>query len=252
MARGRPRSARQPGGGGRGAGPPPPGKSRRHKLSSQQWLERQKRDPFVSRAKAEGYRSRAAYKLTELDDRFHLLKPGRTVVDLGAAPGSWSEVAAKRVGATEGAGVVLAVDVAGLDAIHGVRALVLDVEDEDAPAALHAALPGGADAVLSDLAAPSTGHRATDALRAERLAASAFAIAAEVLHPGGDFVAKVMRTGTEANLLDALRRSFTSVRHVKPAASRSDSAEIYVVCKGFRPAEGEPGAGAINPAGAVA
>lgn len=206
----------------------------------------------MARAKAEGYRSRAAYKLTELDDRFHLLNPGRTVVDLGAAPGSWSEIAAKRVGAVEGAGVVLAVDVAGFDAIAGVRILALDVEDEAAPAALRGEIPGGADTVLSDMAAPSTGHRATDALRAERLASASFAIAAEVLHPGGDFVAKVMRTGTEANLLDTLRRSFASVRHVKPAASRSDSAEIYVVCKGYRPAGGEPGAGAINPEGAVA
>jgi 23S rRNA (uridine2552-2'-O)-methyltransferase len=206
------------------------GKSR--SLSSKLWLERQLNDPYVARARREGYRSRAAYKLIELDARHRLLKPGMRVVDLGAAPGGWSQVAAQRAGA--GRGRVVAIDVLDMPAIAGVDFLKLDFLDNTAPGKLKAMLGGKADLVLSDMAANATGHRKTDHLRIMALAEAAAAFAREVLSPGGAFLCKVLQGGTEADLLTQLKREFTNVKHVKPAASRADSAELYLLATGFR------------------
>ncbi len=209
------------------------GKSR--SLSSKLWLERQLNDPYVARAKREGMRSRAAFKLAEIDDKFHLFKPGARVLDLGAAPGGWSQVAAKRVGAAEGKGRVVAIDVLDMPAIPGVTFEKLDFLDAHAPERLKAMLDGGADVVLSDMAANATGHRRTDHLRIMALVEVAAEFAREVLKPGGAFLAKVLQGGTEGELLASLKRDFASVKHVKPAASRADSAELYVLATGFRP-----------------
>jgi 23S rRNA (uridine2552-2'-O)-methyltransferase len=203
-------------------------------LSSKLWLERQLNDPYVARAKAEGLRSRAAFKLAEIDDRHHLLKPGRSVLDLGAAPGGWSQVAARRVGATEGRGRVVAIDLLPMDPIAGAAFAQLDFLDAAAPARIRDMLGGEADVVLSDMAANATGHRRTDHLKIMALAEAAAEFAREVLKPGGVFLAKVLQGGTEATLLADLKRDFASVRHVKPAASRTDSAELYVLATGFR------------------
>jgi 23S rRNA (uridine2552-2'-O)-methyltransferase len=203
-------------------------------LSSKLWLERQLNDPYVARAKAEGLRSRAAFKLAEIDDRHHLLKPGRSVLDLGAAPGGWSQVAARRVGAAEGRGRVVAIDLLPMDPIAGVAFAQLDFLDPAAPARIRDMLGGEADVVLSDMAANATGHRRTDHLKIMALAEAAAAFAREVLKPGGAFLAKVLQGGTEATLLADLKRDFATVRHVKPAASRTDSAELYVLATGFR------------------
>jgi 23S rRNA (uridine2552-2'-O)-methyltransferase len=205
-------------------------------LASKRWLERQLNDPYVARAKREGYRSRAAYKLAEIDDRFHLLKPGARVVDLGAAPGGWSQIAAARVGAEEGRGRVVAIDLLEMQPLPGVDFLHLDFLDADAPAKLKAMAGGPVDVVLSDMAANATGHRKTDHLRIMGLAETAAHFAGEVLKPGGAFLAKVLQGGTEGALLADLKRSFATVKHVKPAASRSDSAELYVLATGFRQA----------------
>jgi 23S rRNA (uridine2552-2'-O)-methyltransferase len=204
---------------------------KRRTLSSRTWLERQISDPYVARAKREGFRSRAAYKLVEIDDKYRLLKPGTRVVDLGAAPGGWSEVAARRVG--EG-GRVLAIDVLDMKPIAGVEFLKLDFLDNTAPHQLKALLGGQADLVLSDMAANATGHRQTDHLRIMALAEAAAHFAREVLAPGGSFLCKVLQGGTEAALLAELKRDFASVKHVKPPASRSDSAELYLLARGFR------------------
>jgi 23S rRNA (uridine2552-2'-O)-methyltransferase len=209
---------------------------KKRSLSSKLWLERQINDPYVARAKREGYRSRAAYKLIEIDDRHRFLKPGGRVVDLGAAPGGWSQVAAKRVGAAEGRGRVIAIDLLEMDAVPGVDVLHLDFLDPEAPDILKDRLGGRADVVLSDMAANTTGHRKTDHLRIVALVEAAAAFAAEVLAPGGTFLAKVIQGGTEGELLAMLKRDFTSVKHVKPAASRADSAELYVLATGFRAA----------------
>ena len=203
-------------------------------VSSKRWLERQLNDPYVARAKRDGLRSRAAFKLMEIDDKHHFLKPGARVIDLGAAPGGWSQVAAKRVGAPDRRGHVLAIDILDMDAVPGVDFLKLDFLDARAPAALKDALGAGADVVLSDMAANATGHRQTDHIRIMALVEAAAAFAREVLKPGGTFVAKVLQGGTEAALLAELKRDFAGVRHVKPAASRADSAELYVVATGFR------------------
>jgi 23S rRNA (uridine2552-2'-O)-methyltransferase len=205
--------------------------------AQKRWLERQLNDPYVARAKREGWRSRAAYKLIELDDKYHLLRPGARVVDLGAAPGGWSQVAAKRVGAAEGRGKVIAIDLLDMPPIAGVDVLKLDFLDPEAPGRLTAMLGGEADLVLSDMAANATGHRQTDHLRIMALAEAAAAFACEVLKPGGGFLCKVLRGGTEGALLAALKRDFALVRHVKPAASRSDSAELYLLATGFRQAQ---------------
>jgi 23S rRNA (uridine2552-2'-O)-methyltransferase len=203
-------------------------------VSSKRWLERQLNDPYVARAKTEGLRSRAAFKLAEIDDRHHLLKPGRGVVDLGAAPGGWSQVAAQRVGAAEGRGRVVAIDFLPMDPIAGVAFAQLDFLDAAAPARLREMLGGPADVVLSDMAANATGHRRTDHLKIMALAETAAEFARAVLKPGGAFLAKVLQGGTEATLLADLKRDFATVRHVKPAASRTESAELYVLATGFR------------------
>jgi 23S rRNA (uridine2552-2'-O)-methyltransferase len=207
---------------------------RARSLSSKLWLERQLNDPYVARAKREGLRSRAAYKLAEIDDKFHFLKTGAKVVDLGAAPGGWSQIVAKRVGAAEGKGRVVAMDLLEMEEVPGVDFLQLDFLDEKAPQVLRDLLGRRADVVLSDMAANATGHRQTDHLKIMALVEVAAEFAGEVLKPGGTFVAKVLQGGTEASLLAGLKRDFGSVKHVKPAASRADSAELYLVATGFR------------------
>ena len=214
----------------------------KRKLSSKLWLERQLNDPYVAQAKREGYRSRAAYKLIEIDDKYHFLKPGLSVVDLGAAPGGWSQIAAKRVGAVDGKGEgkgerkgkVAAIDLLEMPEIAGVTFAQLDFLEPDAPEKLLAMMGGRADVVMSDMAANTTGHRKTDQLRILGLVESAAAFACEVLNPGGAFLAKVFQSGADAELLAQLKRDFASVRHVKPAASRQDSSERYVLAMGFR------------------
>lgn len=209
--------------------------ARSRTVSSQRWLERQLNDPYVAAAKREGWRSRAAFKLIEIDDKHHFLKPGGVVVDLGAAPGGWSQVAARRVGAEDGRGQVVAIDYLAFDPIPSVEIVQMDFMDDAAPDRLKALLRDGrADVVLSDMAAPTTGHKATDHLRIMGLAEAALAFAMEVLNPGGAFVCKVFQGGTERELLAQLKRAFTTVRHVKPPASRADSAELYVLATGFR------------------
>jgi 23S rRNA (uridine2552-2'-O)-methyltransferase len=214
-----------------------PGK--RRSVSSRAWLERQLSDPYVVRAKRDGYRSRAAYKLVEIDDKFHLLKAGARVVDLGAAPGGWSEIAARRAGAS---GRVIALDILEMKPVAGVEFLQLDFLDAIAPERLKEMLgdknQGKADVVLSDMAANATGHRQTDHLRIMALAEAAAFFAREVLAPGGSFLCKVLQGGTEASLLAELKRDFATVKHVKPPASRTDSAELYLLAKGFRRGRG--------------
>jgi 23S rRNA (uridine2552-2'-O)-methyltransferase len=206
----------------------------KRKLSSKLWLERQLNDPYVAQAKRDGFRSRAAYKLMEIDDKHRLLKPGMTVVDLGAAPGGWSQIAARRVGAAEGKGKVIAIDLLEMPEIPGVEFAQLDFHADDASEKLRAMMGGRADVVMSDMAANTTGHRKTDQLRIVGLVEIAVAFAAEVLNPGGVFLAKVFQSGADAELLAQLKRDFASVKHVKPAASRQDSSERYVLATGFR------------------
>ncbi len=210
-------------------------KTRGRTTSSRHWLERQLNDPYVAAAKREGYRSRAAYKLEEIADKYGLLKPGDSVVDLGAAPGGWSQIAAKRVQAADGKGAVVALDILPFDAIPGVTILQQDFSEPDADEKLLASLAGRPpNAVLSDMAAPTTGHRPTDHLRIMALAEEALAFAIQVLAPGGAFLAKVFQGGSEKSLLDVLKRDFASVRHIKPKASRAESPELYVLATGFR------------------
>ena len=206
----------------------------KRKLSSKLWLERQLNDPYVAQAKREGLRSRAAFKLIEIDDKYHFLKPGITVVDLGAAPGGWSQVAAKRVGAANGKGRIVAIDLLEMPEIPGVDFAQLDFLADDAPAKLLAMMGGRADVVLSDMAPNTTGHRKTDQLRILGLVEGAVAFASEVLNPGGSFVAKVFQSGADATLMTELKRDFATVKHVKPASSRKDSSERYVLAMGFR------------------
>jgi 23S rRNA (uridine2552-2'-O)-methyltransferase len=213
----------------------------KRKLSSKLWLERQLNDPYVAQAKRDGYRSRAAYKLLELDDKYHLLKPGMTVVDLGAAPGGWSQIAARRVGAETGRGRVIAIDLLEMGEIPGVTFTLLDFHASDAPDKLRTMLGGRADVVLSDMAANTTGHRKTDQLRIVGLVELAVHFAGEVLRPGGAFLAKTFQSGADAELLAQLKRDFTTVRHVKPAASRQDSSERYVLAMGYRGGPGSEG-----------
>jgi 23S rRNA (uridine2552-2'-O)-methyltransferase len=205
-------------------------------LSSQKWLERQLNDPYVARAKREGYRSRAAFKLLEIDEKFHILKPGQKIVDLGAAPGGWSQIAAKKVGPK---GRIVGIDLLPIDPMAGVEFIQLDFLDESAPGKLVEMLGGPADLVMSDMAANTTGHKKTDHLRIIGLAEAAIYFAREILAPGGAFVAKVFQGGTENQLLGDLKRDFAVVRHVKPSASRADSAELYVLATGFRGAAGQ-------------
>jgi 23S rRNA (uridine2552-2'-O)-methyltransferase len=209
--------------------------ARKRSTSSTRWLQRQLNDPYVAAAKREGYRSRAAYKLIEIDEKYRLLRPGSIVVDLGAAPGGWSQVAADLTKAADGQGLVVAMDLTEIDALPGVTFLHGDFMDDEAPAALEAALGGRRpDLVLSDMAAPATGHRQTDHLRIMGLCEAALDFAVGVLAPGGAFLCKVLQGGTASELLDTMKRNFAVVRHVKPKASRADSAELYVLATGFR------------------
>ncbi len=203
------------------------------KLSSKLWLERQLNDPYVARAKREGMRSRAAYKLIEIDDKARFLKKGARVVDLGAAPGGWSQVAAKRVHAPA-LGRVIGIDLLDIDPLPGVEFRVFDFLDPGAPDLLKKMLGGPADVVLSDMAANATGHRKTDHIKIVALVEAATEFAREVLAPGGTFLAKVIQGGTEGTLLTLLKKDFAVVKHVKPLASRADSAELYLLATGFR------------------
>ena len=209
--------------------------ARGRKIGSTLWLQRQLNDPYVEEAKRQGYRSRAAFKLSEIDDKQHILKPGLTVVDLGSAPGGFAQVAAKRVRAAEGKGRVIAVDLSEIKPIQGVDVLALDVSDEAAAERVKAALGGArADVVLSDMASPATGHKPTDHLRIVALAEAALDIAEDVLAPGGAFLAKVLQGGAGQELVTRMKRGFAKVQHVKPKASRAHSAEVYVLATGFR------------------
>ena len=198
--------------------------------SSTRWLERQLNDPYVKRAKAEDYRSRAAYKLLELDERFAFLKGAKRVVDLGITPGGWSQVLRRRL---PGAAVV-GIDLLPTDPIEGVTIFQMDFMDDTAPEQLREALGGPADLVLSDMAANTVGHPQTDHLRTMGLVETAMDFASEVLRPGGAFVAKVLAGGADSNLVAELKRRFTTVKHAKPPASRKDSSEWYVVAQGFK------------------
>jgi 23S rRNA (uridine2552-2'-O)-methyltransferase len=204
------------------------------KNSSRRWLERHLNDPYVHRARAEGYRSRAAFKLVEIDDRHRLLAPGRRVIDLGAAPGGWSQVAAQRVKSNDERPLVAAIDYLEMDPVPGVAFLRMDFLDARAPASLVEALGEPPDVVLSDMAAPTTGHRQTDHLRTMSLCEAAADFALSALAPGGHFLAKTFQGGTEAALLDRLKRNFRSVHHIKPPASRNESVELYLLSKGFK------------------
>jgi len=211
----------------------------RRRPSSIRWLERQINDPYVVEAQRRGYRSRAAFKLQQLDDRFHLLGPGKRVIDLGAAPGGWTQVAVERCLPEGGKqGRVIGIDLTPMQPIPGAELLEGDFLAPEAPTRLKDALGGPADVVLSDMAAPATGHARTDHLKIMALAEAAHAFAVEVLKPGGAFIAKVLQGGATQELLKALKRDFAEVRHVKPMASRADSAEIYVVALRFRPQAG--------------
>ena len=264
MSKGSKRPSGTGGGSGRGSGRAPgrgPGRgsggvrgrnvkeklrtARGRKISSTRWLQRQLSDPYVAEAKRLGYRSRAAFKLVQMDERYRLLKPGSRVVDLGAAPGGWTQVAVERVGET---GRVVGLDISEMEPVPGAETLRGDFLEEDCLQRLTALLGGDpgagvADAVLSDMAAPATGHRPTDHLRIVALAEAALDFAEAVLAPGGCFVAKVLQGGSEPELLKKLRLSFRKVHHVKPPASRADSAELYVVATGFRGRSAEDAAG---------
>ena len=229
-------------GGGAPARPPPPlplplpsgmkrlKTAKGRKVSSTRWLERQLNDPYVKRARAENYRSRAAYKLLELDERFGLLKGVKTVIDLGIAPGGWSQVVRRRVPPSK----VVGIDFLPTDPIDGVTILHMDFMDEDAPDRLRQALGGPADLVLSDMAANTVGHPQTDHLRTMALVEAGLEFAAEILRPGGAFVAKVLAGGADNELVAELKRRFATVKHAKPPASRKDSSEWYVVAQGFK------------------
>ena len=202
--------------------------ARGRKMSSTLWLKRQLNDPYVKKARQMGYRARAAFKLKELDEKFHLLRPGIKVVDLGAAPGSWTQVALEaRVGH------IVGIDILEVEPVPGAEILHMDFMSEEAPALLKAKLGGPVDLVMSDLAANTTGHRQTDHLRTIALVEAAADFALDVLAPGGDFVSKVFQGGAQADLLAKLKKNFTSVRHAKPKASRAGSPEIYLIAKGF-------------------
>jgi 23S rRNA (uridine2552-2'-O)-methyltransferase len=208
--------------------------ARKRTLASTLWLQRQLNDPYVARAKREGWRSRAAFKLLEMDEKFHLLKPGQKIVDLGAAPGGWSQVAAKRVKSADGKGRVVGIDLLDIEPIPGVDFAVQDFLADEAPELLKAMLGGDADGVISDMAANTTGHKRTDHLRIVHLGELAAAFAGEVLAPGGYFLCKLFQGGETGELVTQLKRDFSLVRHVKPQASRADSSELYVLATGFR------------------
>ena len=203
-------------------------------VSSQRWLQRQLNDPYVEEARKRGYRSRAAFKLLQIDDQFKILKPGGRIVDLGAAPGGWTQVAVERVSSGKNKGVVIGIDITPVEPIPGATVLAKDFYDDDAPAVLTGLLGGPADVVMSDMAAAATGETQVDHMRIMGLAETAHHFAAEVLAPGGGFVCKLFQGGATQALLTLLKRDFATVRHVKPAASRAESAELYMVATGFR------------------
>ncbi|MEX6506639.1 RlmE family RNA methyltransferase [Jiella sp. M17.18] len=209
-------------------------KKRGIKASSRRWLERQLNDPYVRRAKADGYRSRAAYKLIEIDDRYKLLKPGQRIVDLGAAPGGWCQVAVERTGSGQGDIRVVGIDYLAVEPVAGATILEMDFLDDAAPGRLIETLGGSPDIVLSDMAAPTTGHRRTDHLRTMHLCEVAADFAVKTLKPGGHFLCKTFQGGTEQDLLTLLKQNFASVHHVKPPASRDGSVELYLLAKSFR------------------
>jgi 23S rRNA (uridine2552-2'-O)-methyltransferase len=213
---------------GRGRVPVKVKKDRTRTASSRAWLQRQLNDPYVAKARSAGYRSRAAFKLVELDQKFRFLKKGAKVLDLGAAPGGWSQVAAAR------GAVIVAADVLDIEPIPGVTFFQADLTDPAVPAMLREALDGPADVVLTDMAAPTTGHRATDHIRTIALVEIALEVAEDVLKPGGAFVGKVFQGGSSNELLMRLKKSFREVKHVKPPASRAESVELYVVALGFK------------------
>lgn len=205
--------------------------ARGRKLSSTRWLQRQLNDPYVEEARRKGYRSRAAFKLKEIDDKYTILKPGMRVLDLGAAPGGWTQIAVERVSG----GQVIGVDLTEIEPIPGAELLQLDFLDPEAPGIIRSAMGNHpADAVLTDMAAPACGHKQTDHLKIMALCEAALDFAAEVLVPGGSFLAKVLQGGTEHDMLALMKQQFQTVRHVKPKASRSDSSEMYVLATGFR------------------
>ncbi len=212
--------------------------ARKRSLSSTLWLERQLNDPFVARAKLEGFRSRAAYKLSEIDDKYRLFKPGGRIIDLGAAPGGWSQVAVERVKARDGRGRVIGIDLLEIEPVAGAEFKVMDFHDPAAPTHLREWLGGPADGVMSDMAANATGHRKTDHLRIIGLLELAADFASNALAPGGFFLAKVLQGGSEGELLTRMKQDFSVVRHLKPKASRADSAEMYVLATGFRGTRG--------------
>jgi 23S rRNA (uridine2552-2'-O)-methyltransferase len=214
---------------GRGRVPVKVHKSRGRTQSSRAWLQRQLNDPYVAKARSAGYRSRAAFKLVELDEKFHFLRKGAAVLDLGSAPGGWSQVAAAK-GAT-----VVAADVLAMEEIPGVTFFQADLTDADVPAMLKDALGGPADVVMTDMAAPTTGHRATDHIRTFALVEIALDVAEDTLKPGGTFVGKVFQGGSSNELMARMRKLFREVKHVKPPASRAESVELYVVALGFKP-----------------
>lgn len=213
--------------------------AKKRTTSQQNWLKRQLNDPYVAKARRDGYRSRAAYKLIEIDDRARVLKPGQRVVDLGAAPGGWLQVAAERIGLARGQGALIGIDLLPMDPVAGAILIEGDFTHDEAPARLKALLGGPADVVLSDMAANAMGHKKTDHLRIVYLAELAVHFAREVLAPGGAFICKVLQGGTEGQLLADLKRDFATVKHIKPPASRQDSSELYVLATGFRGREGE-------------
>lgn len=210
------------------------------KHSSQLWLERQLNDPYVKRARELGHRSRAAFKIEEMDDRYKFLKTGQKLIDLGCAPGGWCQIAAKRVGLEKGKGRIVGIDLLPVDPIPGVELIEMDFMADDAPALLAERLGGRADGVMSDMAANTTGHKKTDHIKIIALAEAALEFANDILAPGGFFLAKLFQGGESAELLAQLKRDFTTVRNVKPAASRSDSSELYVLATGFRRSASAP------------
>ena len=208
--------------------------ARKRTLSSTLWLQRQLNDPYVARAKREGWRSRAAFKLLEIDEKYHLLQPGHRIVDLGAAPGGWAQAAAKKLRSGGKTGRVVGIDLLDIEPIAGVDFVQMDFLGEDAPEKLKSMLGGEADGVLSDMAANTTGHKKTDHLRIVHLAELAADFAGDVLKPGGYFLCKLFQGGETSELVTRLKRDYATVRHIKPGASRADSAELYVLATGFR------------------
>src|SRR6478736_9107917 len=209
-------------------------KNKKMKASSRQWLQRHINDPYVQRAQLEGYRARAAFKLLEIDEKHGILKGARRIIDLGAAPGSWSQIAAKVTGSTDEDIRVAAIDFLEMDQLPGVKILQLDFLDPSAPAQLMEAVGGTPDLVVSDMAAPTTGHHRTDHLRTMHLCEAAAQFAIEVLNEGGHFLAKTFQGGTENELLNMLKRHFKQVVHVKPPSSRAESVEMFLLAKGFK------------------